>query len=213
MSAIVLNLKGLNDLEIEAKLRALATAQTNNPTAATGLTITSVELLAAADLIETKRNLQAAAEAAAGAATANKQAAVAAGKELIADYAPEVWRGTNKDTAKCTLLGFDLRGGVGDAPAPPPHSGQITGLTLSFGAHAGELRVESDPMPRMYSMEVQINTTPNAAPTWQHASISSASSCTLSGLVPGSLVQVRVRAIFAGGTPGPWSDIAEHRVP
>jgi hypothetical protein len=41
MSAIVLNIKGLNDLEIEAKLRALATSQTNNPTAATGLTITN----------------------------------------------------------------------------------------------------------------------------------------------------------------------------
>ena len=39
MSSIVLNLRGLTDLELEAKLRTLATAQTNNPTAATGLTL------------------------------------------------------------------------------------------------------------------------------------------------------------------------------
>ena len=39
-------------INIEAKLRALALAQTNNPTAATGLTITPAMLTAAADAIK-----------------------------------------------------------------------------------------------------------------------------------------------------------------
>lgn len=212
MSQIVLNLRGLSDLEIEAKLRALATAQTNNPTAATGLTTTAAILIAAADDIEAKRNVQAAAEAAAEAATTNKITAVEAGTERIRDYAPEVWKGTAKDAAKCKLLGFDVRDGT-ESPDPLPNSGQISGLKVSFGANAGELIVEADPMPRMKSMETQVNRTPNATPTWQHECIDSSTSCLLTGLTPGSLVQIRVRAIFAGGVNGPWSDIAEHRVP
>jgi hypothetical protein len=212
MSSIVLNLRGLTDLELETKLRTLATAQTNNPTAATGLTITSVQLLAAADAIETKRNLQTTALAAAEAATEEKKAAVTAGTELIRDYAPQVWTGTAKDTAKCTLLGFDVRDGT-ESPDPLPNGGQITGLKVTFGLNAGELNLETDPMPRMRSMEVQVNRTPNATPTWQHECIATNSTCMVANLISGSLVQIRVRAIFAGGVTGPWSDIAEHRVP
>ncbi len=47
MIQIVLNLRGLSDNDIESKLRALALAQTDNPTAAPGLTITPAELRAA----------------------------------------------------------------------------------------------------------------------------------------------------------------------
>ncbi len=212
VSAIVLNIKDLTALEIEAKLRVLAKAQTDNPTAATGLNTTSAMLTAAADAIKERLSDQATAEAAAAAATTNKDNAVDAGTELIRDYAPEVWKGTNKDAAKCTLLGFDVRDGT-ESPAPLPDGGQISGLKVTAGANPGDLEIGTDPMPRMHSMEVQVNRTPNAAPTWQHECISTSSSCMVHGQVSGSLVQIRVRAIFAGGVNGPWSDIAEHRVP
>lgn len=212
MSSIVLNIKDLDELEIEARLRALALAQTNNPTAATGLTTSPAMLTAAADDIRDKRAAKAVADAAAEAATANKNTAVGAGEELIRDYAPEVWKGTGKDPVKCTLLGFDVSDG--STPPPPPGDGQITGVELSAGPNAGELVVKSDAKPpRTLSIEVQVNRTPNAAPSWEHEEIISSTPSTLDNLPPGSLVQVRLRAVFAGKVKGPWSDIAEHRVP
>jgi hypothetical protein len=212
MNLIVLNTKGRNDLEIEAKLRLLAQAQIDNPTAAPGTDITSVELIAAADLIEAKRTKQKTAEAEAKAATAQKGEAADAGKELISDYAGEVWKASGKDPSKCVLLAFDVRDT--NTPPPPPEEQQITGLVLKYGPNAGSLIVESDAKSaRAISLEAQVNLTPNAAPTWQHADIFSATPFTLPGLPSGSLVQVRVRAVFAGGVKGPWSDIAEHRVP
>ncbi len=209
---IVLNTRNLNDLEIEAKLRLLAQAQTDNPTAAPGTAITSVELLAAADLIEAKRTKQKTAEAEAEAATAQKLEAAAAAKVLISDYAAEVWPATGRDVSKCVLLAFDVSGGGGSPP--PPEEQQITGVELDYGPNAGSLTVRANAKPRRaISIEAQINLTPNAAPTWQHADIFSATPFTLPGLPSGSLVQVRLRAVFAGGVKGPWSDIAEHRVP
>jgi hypothetical protein len=67
-------------------------------------------------------------------------------------------------------------------------------------------------MQRLHSIEFEVNTTPNAAPTWQHWTSATSTPVTLTGLTSGALVQVRARGIFADG-PGPWSDIAEHRVP
>ncbi len=213
MSSIVMNMKGLNDLEIEAKLRGLADALTENPTAATGLTTTPAALIAAAELIKTKRNLQKTAEAATASAVVAKADAVEAGMELVRDYAGEVWTGTGKDPSKCLLLAFDVNDGTG-APPPPPDDGQITGVELHSGPNAGELVVTADAKPpRTKSIEAQVNLTPNAAPTWTHADTFTSTPFTLPNLPPGSLVQVRLRAVFAGNVKGAWSDIAQHRVP
>lgn len=212
MSAIVLNLKDLSDIEVEAKLRGLATALQNNPTAAPGIDTTPAILIAAADLIRDKRNAKIAAEAEAEAATAEKVEAVEAGEELIRDYAAEAWKATGKDPTKCTLLAFDVRDP--SAPPPPvPNDGQITGLTLDYGPNAGELIAQVDPMPRRRVIEFEVNTTPNAAPTWAFHSSTTAPPHRMGNLPGGSIVQVRARAVFAGGVKGPWSDIAEHRVP
>jgi hypothetical protein len=66
---------------------------------------------------------------------------------------------------------------------------------------------------RAMSLEAQVNLTPNAAPSWQHAGIFSVTPFTLPDLPSGTLVQVRLRVVFASGVKGPWNDIAEHRVP
>lgn len=213
MSDIVLNLRNLSDLELQAKLRTFATALTENPTAAPGIDTTAAALTAAADLIQTRLNAQAVAQAAAEAATDAKNDAVEDGEDLIRDYAAEVWPATNKDTAKCVLLGFDVRGDGAPPPPPGPNDGQITGLTLDFGTSPGQLVMRVDPQARRRSIEVQVNLTPNAAPTWQHHAVATASPFTLTGLPSGSLVQVRARANFSRGVTGPWSDIAELRVP
>jgi hypothetical protein len=211
MIQIVLNLRGLSDAEIEAKLRTLALAQTDNPTAAPGLTITAAALTAAADEIKNKLAAKSAADAAAKAATEDKDAAVEAGVELIRDYAPDVLQKTGKDAAKITLLGLatrDTTAGAGSIPA-----GQmVPTLSLAYGPNPGTLIAKCSRLPRLHSLEFQVNTTPNATPTWQHWTSETATPVTLTGLPAGALVQVRARGIFAGG-PGPWSDIAEQRVP
>jgi hypothetical protein len=213
MSDIVLNLRNLSDLELQAKLRTLATAQTDNPTTAPGVNTTAAALTAAADLIQTRLNAQSVAQAAAEAATDAKDEAVDAGEDLIKDYAAEVWPATGKNPAKCVLLGFDVRGAGSPPPPPGPNEGQITGLTLDFGPSPGQLVMRVDPQARRRSIEIQVNLTPNAAPTWQHHAVSTSSPYTLTGLPSGSLVQVRARANFSRGQNGPWSDIAELRVP
>ena len=212
MSAIVLKLKNLTDLEVEAKLRGLATALTNNPAAAPDIDTTPAMLNAAADLIRDRRNAKTAADAEAEAATAAKNEAVEEGEELIRDYASEAWKATGKDPAKCTLLAFDVRD-PSASPDPLPNNGQISNLRVTFGPNPGELVVEGDPMPRRRMIEFQVNTTPNAAPTWAQHGSNTATPHTLTGLPSGALVQVRARALFSGGVTGPWSDIAEHRVP
>lgn len=211
MRGIVLNLKGITDLEVEARLRALATALTDNPTVAPTLATTAAALKAAADRIQDKLSAKEAADAAAVAATVDKNAAVADGLEVMRDYATDAWKATGKDPAKATLLGFDVRDGSA-SPPPLPDGGQMTGLEVTRGPNPGVLIVKAAPMRRKISIEAQVNRTPNAAPTWAHERTVSATPFSLTGLPSGALVQVRIRAIFAGGTEGPWSDIAELRV-
>ena len=211
MIQIVLNLRGLSDNDIESKLRALALAQTDNPTAAPGLTITPAELTAAADDIKNKLATQATADAAALAATTDKDNAVEAGVDLIRDYAPDVLQKTGKDPAKITLLGLTARD-PSNAPPPPRAGAQVPDLSLTFGPNPGSLGAKTSPLKRVRSIEFEVNPTPNATPTWQHWLSVSSTPATLTGLPSGAIVQVRARGIFADG-PGPWSDIAEHRVP
>lgn len=208
---IVLRLRDLDDEETEAALRSKAQALTDNPTAATGLTTTAVMLVAAADLIKEQVAAKGVADAAAAAATVDKNQATDAGKELITDYADEVWKATGKNVAKVKLLDFDVSDG--SSPPPPPSNGQMSGLVAQAGPNAGSLVVKADPMPRKLAIDVQVNLTPNAAPTWTNQQPQSATPFTITGLPPGTLVQVRIRAIFANGVVGPWSDIAETRVP
>ena len=57
---------------------------------------------------------------------------------------------------------------------------QITGLELGYGPNAGSLTVKANAKPpRAISLEAQVNLTPNAAPTWQHADIFSSTPFTL----------------------------------
>ena len=200
MIQIILNLRGLGDNDIEAKLRALAQAQTDNPAAAPGLTITSAALLAAADDINTKLAAQAVAEAAALAATTDKDTSVEAGVQLIRDYAPDVLQKTGKDPVKITLLGLTARDTTASPPAPPAGS-QVPALTLTYGANPGWLIAKCSPLARVHSIEFEVNTTPNAAPTWQHWLSATSTPETLKNLPSGAIVQVRARGIFADG-PG-----------
>lgn len=211
MLQIVLNLRGLSDNDIESKLRALAKAQTDHPTAAPGLTITSAALTAAADDIKNKLAAQATTAAAAQAATTDKDHSVEAAVALLRDYGPDVLQKSGKDAAKITLLGLTVRDTAIAVPAPTPAE-QVPTLALSYGLNPGTLNAKCSALPRVHSIEFQVNTTPNAAPTWQHWTSVTATPVTLTGLPSGALVQVRARGIFADG-PGAWSDIAETRVP
>lgn len=208
---IVLKLRDLDDTGTEEALRNKAQALADNLDLAPDIDTTPALLLAAADLIVTKRTAKAVADAAALAATGSRNEATEAGQVLLADYAGEVWKATGKSVEKVKILDFDVRGD--GPPPPPPNDGQMTGLSLKGGPNPGSLIVRADPMERKMAIECQVNHTPNAAPTWVGQPPFTATPHTLTGLPSGTLVQVRIRAIFANGVLGPWSDIAELRVP
>lgn len=208
---IVLRLRDLDDTQTEATLRDKAQALEDNPTLAPGIVTTPVMLRAAADLIGARRTAKQLADAAAVAATMSRNDATKAGQELISDYADEVWKAAGKSVEKVRILDFDVRGDA--PPPPPPNSGQMTNISLKAGPNPGSLILKADPMERKVAIDCQVNVTPNAEPTWAPQAPFTATPHTLTGLTPGALVQVRIRAIFAGGQLGPWSDIAELRVP
>ena len=201
----------MDDNQTEASLRAKALALSENPTAAPGMTTTPAILGAAADLIRDRRAAKATADAAAAAATTAKNAALEEARELLTDYSNEVWKASGKNVEKVQLLDFNVRDD--NAPPPPPNSGQMTNLSLKAGPNPGSLILKADPMERKIAIDCQVNTTPNLNPTWIPQAPFSATPYTLNDLPSGAMVQVRIRAVFAGGQLGPWSDIAELRVP
>ena len=63
------------------------------------------------------------------------------------------------------------------------------------------------------SYEIQTSVDPVTATSWAFKQTATKSSATPAGLTSGTKIWVRVRAIGAGNTPGPWSDPATKVVP
>ena len=105
------------------------------------------------------------------------------------------------DEAKIKSAGLDVRSErrpVGDLPA-------VHGLTVSVGDSEGELDLHWDRVKGAISYTVESTEDAAQASGWKHAAVVTRSSYTLTGLVSGHKISVRVAAIGTAGQ-SPWSD-------
>jgi len=90
---------------------------------------------------------------------------------------------------------------------------QVLNLVLTEGDFEGTLDAAWDRVRGASSFEIQTSVDPITPTSWAFKQSASKSSATISGLTSGAKLWVRVRAIGAGNTPGPWSDPATKVVP
>ena len=124
------------------------------------------------------------------------------GMAVAASYAEA---STEGDGTKILSLGFDVVGAPSSTPVPMT---RVVNLALSAGDHAGSIDAGWDPVPsaRLYELQTAPTSADNAV--WTAYGIpQSRSFVTITDLVPGQKVWVRVRALGAGDQPaGEWSD-------
>jgi hypothetical protein len=112
------------------------------------------------------------------------------------------------DEAKIKSAGLDVRAErrpVGELPA-------VQGLTVSVGDSDGELDLHWDRVKGAASYTIETTEDAAQASGWKQAGIVTRSSHTLTGLVSGHKINVRVAAIGTAGQ-GPWSDPVAKIVP
>ena len=112
---------------------------------------------------------------------------------------------TEGDGTEILSIGFDVVGAPSTAVVSMT---RVTHLVLSAGDHAGSVDAGWDPVPsaRLYELHTAPTSADNAV--WTPYGIpQSRSSITITDLVPGQKIWVRVRALGAGDQPaGEWSD-------
>jgi hypothetical protein len=123
-----------------------------------------------------------------------------------ADY---VQNASGGDKVKIESAGMSVR----DDAAPIGTPTQVLNLVLTEGDFEGTLDVAWDKVRGASSYEIQISVDPITPTSWAFKQSASKSSATIQGLTSGAKLWVRVRAIGAGNTPGPWSDPATKVVP
>ncbi|MDQ6654476.1 MAG: hypothetical protein M3Y80_01495, partial [Verrucomicrobiota bacterium] len=85
-----------------------------------------------------------------------------------------------------------------------------TSVVLRQGDLSGSFVARYRPDRQKSMNEVQTNTgDPNAETAWQHAGLFSGGKATISGIVPGTTVWVRIRTAGLKGVMGAWSDPAK----
>ncbi len=202
---------GLRDLSPDQKVdlaNTIKTAMTGNanfttpnpPLATIGTLITSAQTKIA--LCNTTRALL-------DTQLSDRDAALAAlsnGLTQEADYVQNVSGG---DRTKIESAGMSVR----DDGAPIGTPTQVLNLVLTEGDFEGTLEAAWYRVRGARSFEIQISVDPITPTSWAFKQSASKSSATISGLTSGAKLWVRVRAIGAGNTPGPWSDPATKVVP
>jgi hypothetical protein len=102
---------------------------------------------------------------------------------------------------------------AGNDAAPIGTPTQVLNLVLTEGDFEGTLDAAWDRVRGASSYEIQISVDPITPTSWAFKQSASKSSATISGLTSGAKLWVHARAIGAGNTPGPWSDLATKIVP
>ena len=179
-------------------------ACTGNPNA-TGLTTEITALTTAHGVLSTARAAQLALQQQAQAATDATNSAVtgvAAAFETLAAHT-ETKAGMTAEIAHG--MGFEVyqpgkSAALGPLPAP-------ANLVATMGDQIGSIDIGLNRVHGASSYVFHKTQTPNTPDSWQHAAISSKSSCTISGLTSGQHYWFRAAAIGAAGQ-GPWSDNA-----
>jgi len=208
MAKVKLGLRNLGPDEVVSLANTIKTAMTGNanfttpnPTlAALGTAITTAQ---------TKIATYESAKAAADTALSDRDAALTSLRTLLTQEADYVQNITAGDKTKIESAGMSVR----DDNAPIGTPTQVLNLVVTAGDFDGTLDSSWDPVRGAQSYEIQISVDPITPTSWAFKQTSTKSSATIQGLTSGTRQWVRVRAIGAGSTPGPWSDPAVKGVP
>lgn len=207
MAKVKLNLNGLSIADLLQRAADIKTAMTGNANFATPIpTLTSIGTLITAltntnntyesGLITQKTNLT------------NRDNAAAALVAALSQLGGYVEAASAGDDAKIQSAGMGVRG----TRAPVSVPSQVMNLSLSAGDNDGELDAQWDPVANVKTYDVQTSPEPITSTSWVAKPSVTKSKAMLSGLPSGTRVNVRVRAVGAGGT-GAWSDPSIKTVP
>jgi hypothetical protein len=89
----------------------------------------------------------------------------------------------------------------------------VLNLVVTAGDNDGSLDASWDALRGANSYEIQTSVDPVTPTSWTFKMSATRSSATLAGLTSGAKMWVRVRAIGASNSTGPWSDPATKTVP
>ena len=207
MAQIKLNFSRLSVTEKLQRARQIALAMMNKPHFPTPKT-TPLEIQSACVTLEDTALEAEAARQEAKNKTTIKNAAEDALDKVMTQSAGYVMAISGGDESMVQSAGMDLKGAPGASAMPAqPH-----GLSPTAGDHDGEMDLSWDPVLDAASYVIEISPDPPTATSWKHLAVSTKSSFTATGLVPGSRVWFRVAAVNPAGQSG-WSEPATKIVP
>ncbi len=208
MAKVKLGLKNLTPDQKIDQANTIKTAMTGNA----NFTTPNPTLAAYGTLIttaQTKINAYNLLKAQTETALSDRDTAIRAldnGTTQLGDYVQNVSGG---DQTKIESAGMSVR----DDGSPVGTPAQVMNLVLTEGDFEGTLDAAWDKVRGASSYEIQTSPDPITSTSWAFKQSASKSSATVAGLTSGAKLWVRVRAIGAGNTPGPWSDPATKVVP
>lgn len=203
MPKIRLNLAGLSIAEKLAKARQIVTALTGNtnfPTPSPAL----ANITTAANELETAGAETQAARQAAKEKTSIQNQKEDALDQLLTQLAAYVESVAGSNEQLILSAGMDMRASAVVSTAPPA---QPQGLTATAGDRDGEIDLSWDTVANAKSYIIEQSLDPVTPASWAHASVSTRSSQTMSGLTSGTRYWFRVAAVNINGESG-WSDPA-----
>ena len=130
-------------------------------------------------------------------------------RALLNQLAAYVENVTAGDKTKIESAGMSTRA-PGASVGPMP---QVAHLDVTAGDFEGTLDVAWDSVKGAGSYEIHTSIDPVSGTSWAFKQVANKSSATLEGFTSGSRIWVRVRAVGADNSPGPWSDPAVKTVP
>jgi len=203
----------LNEKSLDQKLEFatdLAAALTTNVAVYATPDPTPATLTGKVTAITAKRGEMTAAQTVLDTKTAELQALEDDLDQLLTLEGAYIQQTSGGDEAKINLLPVEMKATPGPTTAP----GQVQDLKLLPGANPGEVKSVLKPTAGAQGYEYQSTSDPTKPETWTHLETSSGSRTTFNGLVSGTKLWVRARAVGGKKTgKGAWSDPAAITVP
>jgi hypothetical protein len=142
-------------------------------------------------------------------AISDRDAAVDALKAALTQEAAYVQNASGGDATKIQSAGMQIKG----PPNPIGPLPQVPNLVVTAGANDGTLDASWDPVYGANSYEIQTSVDPGTSSSWAFKMSATRSNATMNSFTSGDRMWVRVRAIGANNSNGPWSDPATKTVP
>ena len=207
MAKVKLNLDRLSITDLIQRANDIKTAMTANANFTTPVpTLTSVGTAITA--MTTANNTSESGVLTQKPNITNRDNAVITLTALLTQLGGYVEAASGGDESKIESAGMGVR-----APKTPPGvPAPVSNLSLTAGDNAGELDAQWDPVSGAKTYDVQTSPDPITGTSWTAVPSVTKSKVVLLGLPSGTRVNVRVRAVGAGGI-GAWSNPAIKMVP